>query len=123
MESSGSRRLELSDKGLQHKPLHVSGASGPANLVKTRGYSTTVAIYVLKHMLMQQQLRRGDGLYSVPDSRRRERLMVHGRTKHAHSGVKLEKLAGAEEGYSPEEDTCIKAFVRLCAGLSAAPSE
>ena len=71
-------------------------------------------------MLMNRQLHQGDGLYKMPDSRRTERLMVHGRTKYTHSGVKLEKLALIEgEEYDPEKDSCIKAFVRLCAGLAA----
>ena len=67
-------------------------------------------------MLMQKELRQCDGLFSVPDSRRTERLMTTGRTKYLHVGVKLEKL-GADTDYTPEFDTCIKAFVRLCAAL------
>ena len=123
-ESSASRRLELSAGGRAHRPLK-SGAEGPANLVSTRGYSTTVALSTLKHMIMQQQLRKGDGMYTVPDSRRTERLMVHGRTKLAHTCAKLENLEklalpGPQAEYSPENDTCVKAFVRLCAGLAAA---
>ena len=114
-ESSGSKRLELSSKGRKHAP--VVSAEGPANLVSTRGYSSTVAISVLKHMLMQKELRQGDGLFKVPDSRRTERLMVTGRTKHLHVGVKLEKLAAIDD-YDPEKDSCIKAFVRMCAEIA-----
>ena len=113
-ESSGSRRLEFSKSGQARHPL-TSGAQGPAQLVTTVGYSTTTAVSTLKHLLMQNQLRRGDGLYKVPDSRRTERLMEHGRTKHASTGIKLEKLALVED-YSPMQDTSLKAFVRMCAG-------
>ena len=70
----------------------------------------------MRHLLMQNVLRRGDGLHQVPDSRRTERLLgEQGRTKLLSSGIKLEKL-GAE--YNPRvcrEDTCVKAFVRLLA--------
>ena len=69
----------------------------------------------MRHLLMQNVLRRGDGLHQVPDSRRTERLLgEQGRTKLLSSGIKLEKLAvGAE--HNPREDTCVKAFVRLLA--------
>ena len=111
-ESSRSRRLELSKSGSQLSSLKC--AQGPANLLKTKGYSSTVALSVLRHLVMQNQLRRGDGLYKVPDSRRKQRLFEHGRTKHASTGFKMEKLLRPDE-YTPELDTCIKAFVRLLA--------
>ena len=47
----------------------------------------------MRHLLMQNVLRRGDGLYKVPDSRRTERLLGdNGRTKLLAAGIKLEKL-------------------------------
>ena len=59
---------------------------------------------------MLNVLRRGDGLYQVPDSRRTERLFgEHGRTKLLSAGIKL----GAD--YNPREDSCVKAFVRMLA--------
>ena len=85
-ESSGSRRLELSKSSSQLSSLKC--AQGPANLLKTKGYSSTVALSVLRHLVMQNQPRRGDGLYKVPDSRRKQRLFEHGRTKHASTGFK-----------------------------------
>ena len=92
----------------------MSGAQGPSRLVQTKGYTTTMAISIMRHLLfMQNVLRRGDGLHQVPDSRRTERLLgEQGRTKLLSSGIKLEKL-GAE--YNPREDTCVKAFVRMLA--------
>ena len=63
---------------------------GPARLVNTKGYSTTMAISVMKHLLMLNVLRRGDGLYKIPDSRRTERLFgEHGQTKLLSAGIKL----------------------------------
>ena len=72
-----------------------------------------MAVSTLKHMLMQNQLRRGDGLHSVPDARRTERLLQTGRTKYSQ-GVKIEKVE-QEEAYDVRTDSCIKAFVRLLA--------
>ena len=83
--------------------------------MKTKGYSTTMAIYTLKNMLVGQLLRRGDGVISFPVSRRHDRLFAAGgagRTKVMSSSIKIEKL---DAGYDPLDDTCIKAFVRLLA--------
>ena len=74
-----------------------------------------MAISTLKRLLGAQMLRRGDGVLALPDSRRKERLLV-GRTSLATSMVKLEKLA---QDYKPRFDTCIKAFVRTLAAHSA----
>ena len=114
-ENSGSKRLQMTSSGQARQPLrsNVSGAQGPSRLVQTKGYTTTMAISIMRHLLMQNVLRRGDGLHQVPDSRRTERLLgEQGRTKLLSSGIKLEKL-GAE--YNPREDTCVKAFVRMLA--------
>ena len=78
-----------------------------------------MAVSTLNHMLMQQQLRRGDGLVAIPESRRTERLMCTGRTKHLSTGLKLEKLNCADS-YDPRFDTCVKAFIRLLAALATA---
>ena len=118
-ESSGARRIVASvEPAQQRKPLR-SGAQGPANLVTTKSMSTTMALSTLNHMLMQQQLRRGDGLFAIPDSRRTERLMCTGRTKHASTGIKLEKL-NCDDSYDPRSDTCVKAYVRLLAANAEA---
>ena len=84
-----------------------------------KGYPTTAALSVLRHMLATQVLRRGDGIIATPESRRKERLFgVHGRgrTKCLSAGIKLEKLQTptlhATPDYDPRSDSCIKAFVR-----------
>ena len=82
--ASGSRNLILRAEGEARKPLTCK--EGPAQLVKTKGYSTTMAISTLRSLLVQQHLRRGDGLAKIPNSRRKERLFQHGRTKHESAG-------------------------------------
>ena len=69
----------------------------------------------MRTLLGRQQLRRGDGLISMPASRRNERLFGVtgiGRTKSLSAGIKLENLG---KDYDPREDTCVKAYVRLMA--------
>jgi len=111
--SSGARRLTTSTAGQSRAPLRTK--QGPANLVPTKGYSTSMALSTLNHMLASQYLRRGSGIISTPESRRKERLFgVHGcgRTKLVSAGVKSE-VRGSD--YDPTADTCLKAFVRLLA--------
>ena len=99
----------------------LRGASGPSNLITTKGCPTTASLSVLKHMLATQVLRRGDGIIATPDSRRKERLFgVHGRgrTKSLGSGIKLEKLRAPD--YDVRADTCVKAFIRLLKEAAAA---
>ena len=91
------------------------GKQGPAKLTVTKGYNTTQTLSVLNKLLAANMLRRGDGLYSTPASRRKERLFGvtgAGRTSARRMGVKLERL-GAD--YEPRLDTCLKAYVRLLA--------
>ena len=117
--SSGSRRLELSTEGHMLVPMR-DGKFGPEKLVPTKGNCTTMALSTLKHLLLTQKLRRGDGPDAVvmPDARRNERLFgSHGRTSYRSAGVKLEHLGS---DYQPRDDTCIKAFVRLVAAAAAA---
>ena len=65
----------------------------------------------MRNLLATRALRRGDGVVSMPESRRNERLFGTtggGRTKSASMGIKLENL---EKDYDPRSDTCLKAFV------------
>ena len=94
---------------------------GPARLVPTRGYSTTMALSTLKNMLSAQYLRRGDGIFATPASRRAARLFGTGRLTRGSTGVKLEKLMG--DGYEPALDTCVSAFVRLLKEAAEAQGE
>jgi hypothetical protein len=78
----------------------------------TVGYATTQCISTLRKLLGAATLRRGDGVISLPESRRKERLLGVGRTKLASKWVKSEVLS---RDYNPRKDTCIKAFVRALA--------
>ena len=86
---------------------------GPQRITTTKGYSTTMALSTLNNLLVTQKLRRGDGPIQLPKSRRAERVFgSRGRSKSLSVGIKLEKLGS---DYSPREDTCVRAFVRLMA--------
>lgn len=112
--SSGSRNLQLRGSGEARQPLHSK--IGPAKLVTTKGYSTTQALSTLKSLLTTTYLRRGDGIASIPESRRKIRLFEHGRTKLRGAGSSAEDRAC---DYDARADTCVKAFVRLLADLAA----
>lgn len=67
-ETSGSRRLTTSASGMMRKPLH--GKEGPAKLVPSKGYSSSMALSTLRTLLAAQKLRRGDGCHVMVASRR-----------------------------------------------------
>ena len=81
-------------------------------LVDTKGYSTTMAVSTLKHLLVTKYLRKGDGIIATPASRRAERLFGAsgtGRTKARRAGGKsVERLTGPT--YDPRADSCVKAL-------------
>lgn len=121
-QCSGSRRLTISTSGEKRCPL--KNQQGPPRLVATKGYSTTMALSTLKHMLVSNMLKRGSGLYATPESRCKERLFGicgKGRVSLPSSGIKLEARVQAVEmsEYLPTQDTCIKAFIRLLAARMA----
>ena len=60
------------DGGTARAPL--KSKEGPARLVLTKGYSTTMALSTLNKLLGAQLLRSGEGVISTPESRRKERL-------------------------------------------------
>jgi hypothetical protein len=111
--ASGSRRTTLSTSGqAQVKPSRNSGQEGPAQLVQTKGNSTTQSLSILNNLLVSKVLRQGDGMV---DSRRKERLFGatgSGRTSLPRAGVKLDTLG---QDYDPLRDSCLAAFVRLMA--------
>ena len=115
----GARRLELTKSGTHKRIGPGEGKQGPSNLVKVSAYSTTTAISTMRNLLGMRSLKRGDGLCSYPETRRNERIFGvtgKGRSKTLSSGVKLENLG---KDYSPREDTCLKAFVRMCAARAS----
>jgi len=107
--TGGSRRLTTFSAGCRIAPC--TSRSGPARLTITKGYNSSMSISTLNKLLGAQYLRRGDGIISLRDSKRSQRLFEDGRTKVAR-GIKNEKLGAT---YDPVEDTCLKAFIRMCA--------
>ena len=92
-EKISARRLELSKSGQTLVGPRLG--YGPARLVSTKGYSTTLAISLMRNLIATQKLRRGDGLISMPASRRNEQVFGVtgcGRSKFLRCGVKLENL-------------------------------
>ena len=93
----------------------------------TKGNSTTMSISTLNGLLTAKYLRQGDGIVSVPSTRRAERVFGQqgtGRTKLRGLG----KLESANADYVPRLDTCMKAFVcelacRAAAEQAAEPSQ
>eukprot|EP00965_Chrysotila_dentata_P205371 6182917-Pleurochrysis_carterae.AAC.1 len=81
-----------------------------------------MALSTLKNLLATQQLRRGEGLVTVPKSRRNERLFGvtgAGRTKLRSAGARMLKLG---QKYLPRDDSCVSAFVRLMAEVATMSS-
>ena len=117
---------------------------GPANLIITKGYTATMALSTLKHLLAAKYLRRGDGIISTPASRRKERLFGvtgAGRTRRVSTGKKRCRPVGDskslllepghvpaaqrcyvdDESPEPRSNTCVRAFVRLSSWPSVRP--
>ena len=59
----GARRLELSTSGARR--VEPRSGHGPANLVTTSGYATTLAISTMRNLLATRALRRGDGVVTM----------------------------------------------------------
>ena len=117
--SIASRRMKLSAGGFAAHPLRGKH-EGPAQLVETKGYSTTMAISTLKGLLSTNYLRKGDGIIAIPDCRRVERLFgKSGRMSLGSSGF---KIAMSDE-YNYRNDTCIKAFIRILAQKASEKNE
>ena len=110
--SGGARRLTLAGPSQVLVP-QPEGTEGPQQLKKLKAFTTTMALSTLRKLLAQGYLRRGDGLVSMPAARRTARLFGEGRTKAKRAGECKMELLGVD--YSPREDTCVKAFVRLLA--------
>ena len=108
--SNGARRLELSSAGTKRCPLGP-GQSGPAMLIPTVGYSTTMVISTMKTMAAANYLRRGGGDIETPDSRVKARLTDGtGRMTLGSSGSKLALLRA---DYDPRNDSCVAALARI----------
>jgi hypothetical protein len=105
--TGGSRRTALSSTGTARKPMRGT-CEGPARLVETTGYRSTMALSTMNKLLGVQYLRQGGGIASVPQTRKKERLFgAHGTGRSSLACVKVENY-----GYKPKDDSCIGAFIR-----------
>ena len=94
------------------RPLSMQ--RGPARLVDTKGYSTTMAISTFKKVEAKQVLRRGTSeVACMPASRVAE--CVFGEGGPGWSKLESRGLHIAELGsvYDPRCDSCLEAFARL----------
>lgn len=109
--ATGSAPLEL--QNAETKRVAESSSSRRSTLTARGKYTTTTAISLLNHLLSTRYLRRGDGIYSMRDSRRMERVFG----ANGIGRLALKRSLKHEKGstYDPRQDTCIKAFVRLLA--------
>ena len=105
----------MSDSGMMVS-RQMTMHQGPANLISTKGYSTTMAIATMRKLKGKSFLRRGDEDVSMPACRETHRLFGEGRSKLGRAAAtKMEEVGG---DYNPKEDTCIKAFVRFLATIA-----
>lgn len=110
--ATSSEPLELQNADTKRR----AQSSGSRRIVLSGKYTTTTAISSLYNLLSTQYLRRGDGIVSMRDSRRIERVFGQnsiGRLELPKSDKSRAVLD--EDLYNPKEDSCIKAFVRLLA--------
>lgn len=114
--ATGSSPLELQNA----ETKRVAESSASRRLSMTGKYTTTTAISTLRNLLATQYLRRGDGLISMRDSRRTER--VFGQDSLGRLALpKVQKTPVDMSEYDPKMDTCVKAFVRLLASVVSSP--
>ena len=89
---------------------------GPAAIIHTAGYYTSMAVSTMRKLLGKRYLSEGDGLWRTPLSRQRERLFGEagsGRT----SGRRKLKVPTMHD-IPPRDDSCLSAFVRLLAAIA-----
>ena len=113
--SSGSRSLEKRDSGMQR----TVSKDGVQKRTATKGNSTTMSLSTLNSLLTTKYLRQGDGIVSIPATRRAERVFgQHGTGRTRLRG--LGKLESENVDYVPRWDTSLKAFVCELAARAAA---
>ena len=104
---SGSRNQQVRGAGQMRL---AADEDGQRRVIETKGYSTTMSISTLQHMLTQKYLRRGDGIIAVPASRRAERIFgAHGPGRS--KVLQLGKLESVDAEYSPRNATYVSRHV------------
>eukprot|EP00966_Prymnesium_polylepis_P123948 2866291-Prymnesium_polylepis.1 len=121
--TGASKHLKILTGGQMITP-QMTVRQGPSNLIKTRGYCTTMARSTLLKLVGKKYLREGHGIQSLAASRRKERLFGEkgsGRSKAGRAASAKLELLGSD--YNPREDTSLKAFVRFIAAVADAEHE
>ena len=118
----GARNLTMSEKRLTIAPQRTK-TEGPAQLVWTKGYGTSMSLSTMRKLLGLQYLRMGEGLIATPMSRRKERLFgVSGSGRTSGQKVLGQCDASTTTAFDPHTDTCVKAYLRLLDDLARAVS-
>jgi hypothetical protein len=107
-ERGGARHLQFASEGTTQR----KGSDGIVTCYSTRGYHGSAATSVLTKMLATSYLRVGGGEYTMPSSRRAERVFGSnsaGRSKD----MKGDRAEAATPDYDPANDKSLRAFVRL----------
>ena len=112
--SAGARNLVFRGETVTRKALIAK--EGPARLVTMAGSQSSMSVTTLNSLLVQQYLRRGEGIATIPDSRRKLRLFQHGRSKLRSAGS---SAADRASDYNAREQTCVEAFVELVAEIAS----
>ena len=96
------------------------GTEGPHRLIKTKAFTTTIALSTLNKLLAQGATSGAAmaSIAAIPAARRTQRLFGEGRTSAKRAGESKMELVGVD--YDPRQDTCIRAFVRLLAARAHA---
>ena len=106
------RTVVLRTGGHARQPL--LSKEGPAKMVETKGYSTTIALSIFRKLNARAVLRRGTSeTVAIPASRDAERVFGvsgPGRSKRLPTGPSVAQL---RIGYDPRSDSCVSAFVRI----------
>ena len=106
----------MSDSGMSVS-RQMTVHQGPANLIKTKGYSTTMAISTLSKLKGKSFLRRGDDDVSMLACRETHRWYVARGTRKwdtLEGGMVKPEIAKTTE---PKQSTHARGVYELCGGL------
>ena len=118
----GARNLTFRTATVTVAPQRKS-SEGPANIVRTAGYYTSAALSTLRKLLGKRYLTQGDGIWSTPHSRQKERLFGEagvGRTSAKRALKSCAAQPSTQADIPAREDSCIGAYVRLLADEAGA---
>ena len=110
--ANASKRIECSFDGEAQVGLRKPDAVGPANLIQTKGYSSSLSKQVITFMMGKQKLRRSGVGIATRVATRLFGVVGGGKTGRstaARTGAKLEHM---DSDYDPALDSALAACVR-----------